>query len=147
MERKDDAEPARTQESGKSKVQYAWVILFHHSLNVSSPFSIVPLKFFLGSDFPWKSVEGMLSPRSRTEKYSFENLPGKHYSIFAKVEFGIKTISLQLYKLLFKNSITLLCRYQLFKTQGRSREVELRISGPGEAESQSGRHSSISNRN
>lgn len=79
--------PPLTQEEGRSKVKYAWVILFHYDVNESNPFSIVPLSTFVGSDFPWDSVEGILSPGFRMEKRTFSNMTG-YYTVFAKIEVG-----------------------------------------------------------
>lgn len=77
------------QEQGKSQVQYAWVILFHYSINDPKPFSMVPLSFFAKSNFPWSAVKGILSPSFRCEKQIFPNIPGKTFTIFAKVEMGM----------------------------------------------------------
>ena len=77
-----------TQDSGLSEVTYAWVILFNYDINNSHPFSILPLNFFVDSDFPWEAVKGILSPGFRAEKRTLSKLPGNEYAIFAKVEIG-----------------------------------------------------------
>lgn len=83
-----ERDPPPTQENGSSQVQYAWVILFNYNINNPSPFSMVPLNFFAGSDFPWKTIRGFLSSHIRKQTRSFSNLPGKKFNIFAKVEIG-----------------------------------------------------------
>lgn len=80
--------PPLTQEQGKSTVQYAWVILFHYDIDDPTPFTIVPLSFFAGSDFPWSAVKGVLHSDFRSQKMTFSKIPGKEYMIFAKVEIG-----------------------------------------------------------
>ena len=87
-----DQPPPATQDGGRSKVKYAWVILFHYCINDPRPFSIVPLSSFMGSNFPWESVEGIMSPGFRMEKRTFSNMaPGNTYTVFAKVEIGKNT--------------------------------------------------------
>lgn len=85
----EDERPPLTQENGISKVKYAWIVLFNYSINEPEPFSMVPISHFVGSDFPWDSVEGFLSAEFRSKKRSFSNLRGSFYTIFAKVEFGM----------------------------------------------------------
>lgn len=80
--------PPSTQENGRSSVQYAWVILFKYDINQSHPFSILPLSFFMDSDFPWESVEGFLSAEFRIQTRRFSCLGEDLYTIFAKVEVG-----------------------------------------------------------
>ena len=83
-----DGVPPLTQEHGISQVRYAWVVVFHYSINDPEPFAIIPLSFFADCDFPWSAVKGILSPSFRCEKQTFAKIPGKTYTIFAKVEFG-----------------------------------------------------------
>ena len=91
--------PPLTQETNnrRSEVQYAWIILFHYSIHDFCPFSIIPLAYFLGSDFPWNAVEGILNPEFRMERRTLSKLSGGDYTIFAKVEVG---------KQLFKKNLT-----------------------------------------
>ena len=85
---------ALTQDSGVSEVTYAWVILFKVDIDESHPFQIMPLNFFVDSDFPWGAVKGILSPDFRSTKITLSKLPGDYYTIFAKVEIGkIKKVS------------------------------------------------------
>lgn len=84
----EEDNPSMTQVGGKSKVKYAWIMLFHYSVNESEPFSIVPLSTFRDSDFPWRDVEGILSPDFRSEQRTFSNMPGKTFTIFCKIEVG-----------------------------------------------------------
>lgn len=79
--------PPMTQE-GRSTVKYAWIILFNYSINEAQPFSIVPLSNFVGSNFPWETVEGALSPEYRMRTWNFSNMPDDTFTIFAKVEVG-----------------------------------------------------------
>ena len=93
------APPPLTQEVGSSKVQYAWVILFNYDINESNPFGVYPLSLFVGTDFPWKAVKGVLSSEFRKEIRSFSNIPGKEFNIFAKIEVG------ELYNIIINNLI------------------------------------------
>lgn len=52
------------------------------------PFSMVPLNFFAGSDFPWSAVKGIMHSEFRSEKRTLSKIPGKEFMIFAKVEIG-----------------------------------------------------------
>lgn len=86
-----DAEPAPplTQRPGPSKVKYAWIMLFEENINVESPFSVVSLSSFIDvADFPWTSIEGVMSPECRYEIRTFTNMPGR-FRIFSKIEKGI----------------------------------------------------------
>ena len=91
------AAPPLTQDEGKSQVKYAWVILFHYDIDDPAPFTMVPLSFFAGSDFPWPAVKGILNSEFRSEKRTFSNIPGKEFMIFAKVEIGEKNAILSIY--------------------------------------------------
>lgn len=85
----DDSAPPLTQREGKSKVKYGSVILFSEDIEKKDPFNIVPLSFFRNSNFPWSSIEGIMSPGCRTEVRTFKNLEGK-FRIFGKIETGIE---------------------------------------------------------
>lgn len=104
--------PPLTQDHGKSKVKYAWVILFHYCVNESHPFSMVPLSSFVGSDFPWEGVEGLLSPNFRNEKRTFSNIPGKTFTIFAKVEVGELLIYIIVHEM-FRDSQSFIIIFQV----------------------------------
>ena len=89
MDRDCKVDPPMTQKSEKSRVQYAWIILFKVDINEEEPFSIVPLKFFTeAKDFPWNFIEGEMSSECRNEICTFSNLVGE-FKIFGKVEKGI----------------------------------------------------------
>ena len=83
----DSDGPILTQPSGKSKVKYGSIILFTEDINLEDPFSIVPLHFFVDTNFPWSSIEGEMTTESRLELRTFSNIPGQH-RIFAKIEKG-----------------------------------------------------------
>ena len=72
---------------GMSKVQYGSIILFKEDINEPQPFSIVPLNFFRGTNFPWSSIEGEMTKECRIGVRTFENLNG-NYRIFGKIERG-----------------------------------------------------------
>lgn len=79
--------PPPTQSGGRSKVKYGSIFLFTEDINVQDPFSIVPLSFFIGTDFPWSSIEGEMTSESRSVTRTFTNLKGK-FKIFGKIEKG-----------------------------------------------------------
>lgn len=78
----------QNEESGKSKLKYSWVILFHFDINVSTPFVIYKLRDFLDTEFPWNVITGELSQESRIKLFEFSCMPGKKFFIFAKVQYG-----------------------------------------------------------
>lgn len=79
--------PPPTQSGGKSQVKYGSIFLFKYDIEAENPFSVFPLSFFSGTDFPWSSIEGVMSSESRVENRTFSNLKGT-YRIFAKIEKG-----------------------------------------------------------
>ena len=77
-----------TQDVGYSHIEYAWAILFDNDKDAEKPFLIVPLKIFENTDFPFKAVEGIMSPGFRAKVWTFSNFPGRQFRIFAKIERG-----------------------------------------------------------
>lgn len=78
----------QSSESKKSTIRYAWVILFKLDVNERNPFIMVKLREFVGSNFPWRAIEGELTQDFRMKAHSFSNMEGETYYIFAKVEYG-----------------------------------------------------------
>ena len=75
--------------NGKSKIKYGWIILFEKNVNVSKPFTIVKLRDFLNTDFPWKRIWDEMTKECRLQTHVFSSLfPGKEYFLFAKVQYG-----------------------------------------------------------
>lgn len=77
-----------TQESAKSEVKYTWCILFEFDVDLRKPFSIMKLKTFLGTDFPWRSISGEMTKESRIRLHEFSACPGKKFFVFAKIQYG-----------------------------------------------------------
>ena len=65
---------------------YLWVILFDWDENVEDPFSLYQVALFRESELKPKWISGDLDVDSRQKKISFTTLPGKTFSLFAKVE-------------------------------------------------------------
>lgn len=80
--------PPATQVCGISKVQYAWVIIFHMNVDLEKPFSIMRLTHFKNSDFPWSGITEEMNFEYRLGVRKVSNMPGKDICIFAKVEHG-----------------------------------------------------------
>ena len=79
-----------TQDLGKSKNSYAWVILFEFNKDKNNPFRAVPLRDFLKCEFPWKSIEGVMNNEQRIRLVEFAIFPGKQFYIFGKIQYGKK---------------------------------------------------------
>ena len=77
-----------TQDTSKSQIKYAWVILFLFDLNEKNPFRIAKLRDFIDSNFPWRSIKGELTKECRIRLHEFSCYPGKQYFIFAKIQYG-----------------------------------------------------------
>lgn len=79
---------AMTQDSVKSKVKYAWVVLFDFDINNNEPFIIVKLRQFLDCIFPWHSIKEEMTMDFRIKLFKFSCFPGKQYFVFAKIQYG-----------------------------------------------------------
>lgn len=79
-----------TQEAVKSKIRYAFVILFEFNVDEENPFQIYSLKTFEKTNFPWRSIQSEMTRDLRIRQYELSCFPGKEYFIFAKVEYGKK---------------------------------------------------------
>lgn len=78
-----------TQDVVQSKIRYAWAVLFENNVNEPKPFSIVRLRDFVDTNFPWSSFSGEMTSESRIKLHSFSTIPEKCFHIFAKIEYGI----------------------------------------------------------
>ena len=65
---------------------YLWVILFDWDENVEEPFNIYQVAMFSPSELKPKWLSGDFEIDSRKKKISFSAIPGKTFSLFAKVE-------------------------------------------------------------
>ena len=77
-----------TQEVPKSKVKYAWAILFLNDINERRPFMVFKLTKFLNTNFPWKAFEGEMSIALRIKEFEFTCMPNQKFFIFAKIQYG-----------------------------------------------------------
>lgn len=79
-----------TQDTVKKKSvnQYAWAILFNFDINNIKPFSIVRLRDFAKSNFPWGGIKGEMSREFRIQLHEFSLIPGKKFFVFAKIQYG-----------------------------------------------------------
>ena len=82
-----------TQDAVKKKSvnQYAWVILFHFDVNNCNPFSIMRLRDFTNSNFPWRGIKGEMTREFRILLHEFSCIPNKQFFIFAKIQYGKKS--------------------------------------------------------
>lgn len=76
-------------QNGKSKIRYAWGIFFDHDVNEPTPFSIKRLAEFVDFNFPWKAITDEMTFDIRIMTLKFPTYPGKEFSIFAKIQYGI----------------------------------------------------------
>ena len=80
-----------TQETARTVFIYQYLVLFDWTLDLRRPFHIFPRTMFSKKEILDKWVEATLDCRSRIKTLKpLEGLPGKTFSLFAKVEQGIK---------------------------------------------------------
>lgn len=65
---------------------YLWVILFDWDENVEFPFDVYQVGLFSKKELKESWISGELDQNSRIKKLSFSALPGKQFSLFAKIE-------------------------------------------------------------
>ena len=65
---------------------YLWIILFDWDENVEHPFSLYQVALFSSYELKEAWINGDLELKSRQKKITFSSLPGKTFSLFAKVE-------------------------------------------------------------
>lgn len=65
---------------------YLWCILFEWDVDVEFPFDIFQIGSFPTSELKPNWISGELDELSRRKKIKFKSLPGRSFSLFAKVE-------------------------------------------------------------
>lgn len=65
---------------------YLWVILFDWDENEEKPFNQYQVAMFSTSELKDQWLSGDLEATSRQKKIKFSAIPGKKFSLFAKVE-------------------------------------------------------------
>ena len=90
----DDEFISQTQTQGaeigtrQSRLEYWWLITFQWDINVEEPFKMYVRSIFKNR-IPISWYQGGLNLNCRQIPLNLPGLPGKSYSIFAKVEKGI----------------------------------------------------------
>lgn len=73
--------------------EYMKVILFQWDINKKRPFDIFPLSMFTTNEIKDKWMESILDQNSRIRTLPMlRSLPGKTFSLFAKIERGKKLL-------------------------------------------------------
>lgn len=68
------------------KYQYLWIVLFEWNVDVEHPFDLYQIGFFSTVELKPQWISGDLDELSRLKKLKFPSIPGKTFSLFAKVE-------------------------------------------------------------
>lgn len=90
---------------------YLWIVLFDWDENVEFPFTLYQVAVFPQTELKPCWLTGDLDLASRMKKMSFSGIPGKTFSLFAKVEkcklyyFFIFTKELYYFLFLQKSSV------------------------------------------
>ena len=97
MEEEDDEIVSQTQtqmpasadiSTPTSRLEYWWLILFEHDVNLEKPFQIIVKHTLNGGGIPQSWYQGALNNNCRRLILKLKMLPGQKYSVFAKVEKG-----------------------------------------------------------
>lgn len=83
----------QTQTSKKNKIKYDFVVLCDQDENVLHPFGLYPRGMFTQSEIQDKWMDSILDHCSRIKSLqTLERLPDCRFSLFGKIEEGIKHI-------------------------------------------------------
>ena len=88
--------PISTQEQGISNTEYFWVILFNWSEDNPKPFQVVVREVFTETDIPLSWFERKLTSSKRHQKAMLSPFGNEIFSVFGKIEKGIRLILLKI---------------------------------------------------